>query len=74
MKRRDWRAHVAIDLGAMILISALAALGLISGDAAFAGILVIQGAYVLQMRRPPPGGPGAILVAFDAMEAIVRRL
>lgn len=41
----------------------------ISGDLAIAAILVVQGAYILQFRRPPPGGLGAIV----PLAILVRR-
>jgi hypothetical protein len=65
-----WRAHVAVDVCAIAAITALALLRVISGELALAAILAVQGVYLVQLRNPPPGGPGAAL----ALMAAVRRL
>jgi hypothetical protein len=45
----------------ILAIAGLAVGGLVSGDKALAAILIVQGAYILQFRRPPPSGTGAVL-------------
>jgi len=69
VKAHTWIAHVLIDLGAILAIAAMGLTRVISGDLALAAILAVQGAYVLQFRKLPPGGPGAVLPLID----LIRR-